>query len=291
MPHHAPPDRGATAGRRGVGGAAVWRWMTRPRTIRVSPLAGLADWEVTVRLANALGYPMRYQHPSEIMAEIAALTPTFHGVSYEKLDRLGSIQWPCNEAAPNGTLTMHIDHFVRGKGKFFVTEYVPTSERSTSRYPLLLTTGRILSQYNVGAQTRRTHNVMWHNEDRLEIHPHDAETRGIEHDDWVGIASRAGDEHDLEPANIDRQAIDQIDLRIQPIVVAADQLTLLPEEVYRGRELRLVERVRVLDAQLGLRGHALHARHQVRPHLPQQRPDGVDHAGVLVAGNFLHSLR
>jgi formate dehydrogenase major subunit len=157
------------------------------------PRAGLADWEVTVRLANALGYPMRYQHPSEIMAEIAMLTPTFHGVSYEKLDRLGSIQWPCNESAPNGTLTMHVNEFVRGKGKFFVTEYVPTSERSTIRYPLILTTGRILSQYNVGAQTRRTQNVMWHDEDRLEIHPHDAETRGIENDDWVGVASRAGE--------------------------------------------------------------------------------------------------
>lgn len=168
------------------------RRISRVRKV-MPPRAGLADWEVTVRLSNALGYPMNYRHPSEIMAEIAMLTPTFHGVSYEKLDRLGSIQWPCNESAPNGTLTMHVDEFVRGKGKFFVTEYVPTSERSTSRYPLILTTGRILSQYNVGAQTRRTHNVVWHDEDRLEIHPHDAETRGIENDDWVGIASRAGE--------------------------------------------------------------------------------------------------
>src|SRR5688572_13291350 len=168
------------------------RRISRVRKV-MPPRAGLADWEVTVRLAKALGYPMEYRHPSEIMAEIAMLTPTFHGVSYEKLDRLGSIQWPCNESAPNGTLTMHVDEFVRGKGKFFVTEYVPTSERSTIRYPLILTTGRILSQYNVGAQTRRTHNVMWHDEDRLEIHPHDAETRGIENDDWVGIASRAGE--------------------------------------------------------------------------------------------------
>jgi formate dehydrogenase major subunit len=168
------------------------RRISRVRKV-MAPRAGLADWEATVALSNALGYPMNYRHPSEIMAEIAMLTPTFHGVSYEKLDRLGSIQWPCNESAPNGTLTMHVDQFVRGKGKFFVTEYVPTSERSTSRYPLILTTGRILSQYNVGAQTRRTHNVMWHDEDRLEIHPHDAETRGIEQDDWVGIASRAGE--------------------------------------------------------------------------------------------------
>jgi formate dehydrogenase major subunit len=143
-------------------------------------------------LSNALGYPMNYTHPSEIMDEIARLTPTFTGVTYEKLDRMGSIQWPCNDAAPDGTPTMHVHQFVRGKGKFFSTEYVPTSERSTSRFPLILTTGRILSQYNVGAQTRRTDNVKWHDEDRLEIHPHDAEERGIKHGDWVGISSRAG---------------------------------------------------------------------------------------------------
>ncbi|HTW38984.1 MAG TPA: formate dehydrogenase subunit alpha [Steroidobacteraceae bacterium] len=159
----------------------------------MEPLCRYADWEATMLLANALGYPMHYAHPSEIMAEIAAVTPTFTGVTYEKLDRLGSIQWPCNDAAPEGTPTMHIDHFVRGKGKFFVTEYVPTSERSTARYPLILTTGRILTQYNVGAQTRRTQNVVWHHEDVLEIHPHDAEERGVRDGDWVGIMSRTGD--------------------------------------------------------------------------------------------------
>jgi formate dehydrogenase major subunit len=168
------------------------RRISRVRRV-MPPRAGLADWEITVRLARALGYPMQYRHPSEIMAEIAALTPTFTGVSYERLDQLGSIQWPCNAAAPSGTATMHVDHFVRGKGRFFVTEYVATSERSTSRFPLLLTTGRVLSQYNVGAQTRRTRNVVWHDEDRLEIHPDDAETRGIVMDDWVGITSRVGE--------------------------------------------------------------------------------------------------
>ncbi|HTX24339.1 MAG TPA: formate dehydrogenase subunit alpha [Steroidobacteraceae bacterium] len=159
----------------------------------MEPLCGYADWEATMALSNALGYPMHYAHPSQIMAEIAAVTPTFRGVTYEKLDRLGSLQWPCNDAAPEGTPTMHIDHFVRGKGKFFVTEYVPTSERSTARYPLILTTGRILTQYNVGAQTRRTQNVVWHHEDVLEMHPHDAEERGVRDGDWVGIMSRTGD--------------------------------------------------------------------------------------------------
>jgi formate dehydrogenase major subunit len=157
------------------------------------PLAGYEDWQVTQMLSNALGYPMNYSHASEILDEIASLVPTFTGVSFKKLDELGSVQWPCNEKAPNGTPTMHVDTFVRGKGRFMLTEYVATHERSSSRYPLILTTGRILSQYNVGAQTRRTHNSMWHSEDRLEIHPHDAENRGIKDGDWVGIKSRAGE--------------------------------------------------------------------------------------------------
>ena len=168
------------------------RRISRVRKV-IEPLAGLADWQVTQRLSTALGYAMNYSHPSEIMAEIAALTPTFTGVSYEKLERLGSIQWPCNDQAPGGTPTMHVGGFVRGKGRFYVTAYVPTNERTSSRYPLLLTTGRVLTQYNVGAQTRRTANLAWHNEDRLELHPHDAEARGIIHGDWVGVTSRAGD--------------------------------------------------------------------------------------------------
>ena len=168
------------------------RRISRVRKV-MPPKAGLADWEVTVKLANALGYPMHYSHPEQVMDEIAALTPTFKGVSYAKIDELGSIQWPCNDEAPEGTPTMHIDEFVRGKGKFIITQYVPSDEKVTRMFPLLLTTGRILSQYNVGAQTRRTENNQWHSEDRLEIHPHDAEERGIKPDDWVGIQSRAGE--------------------------------------------------------------------------------------------------
>ena len=168
------------------------RRISRVRKV-MPPLAGLADWEVTVALANALGYPMHYDHPSQIMDEIARLTPTFKGVTFDKIDRLGSIQWPCNDKTPEGTPVMHVEEFVRGKGRFVITEYVPTDERTTQQYPLILTTGRILSQYNVGAQTRRTANQVWHNEDRLEIHPHDAEQRGIQEGDWVGVRSRAGE--------------------------------------------------------------------------------------------------
>ena len=168
------------------------RRISRVRQV-MTPLAGLADWEVTMKLSNALGYPMHYTHPEQIMQEVAELTPTFRGVSYEKIERLGSVQWPCNENTEEaGTSVMHKGQFVRGKGKFFNTQYVPTDEKVTRRFPLLLTTGRILSQYNVGAQTRRTANNQWHDEDRLEIHPHDAQERGIKTGDWVGISSRAG---------------------------------------------------------------------------------------------------
>ena len=169
------------------------RRISRVRKV-MPPLAGYADWEVTQMLSNALGYPMNYKHPSEIMDEIAALTPSFAGVTYEKIERLGSVQWPCNDnTAEAGTSIMHVGNFVRGKGRFIITKYVASDEKITRKFPLLLTTGRILSQYNVGAQTRRTPNNMWHSEDVLEIHPVDAEDRGIKSDDWVGIQSRAGE--------------------------------------------------------------------------------------------------
>ncbi|MFT8244193.1 formate dehydrogenase subunit alpha [Roseomonas sp. BN140053] len=168
------------------------RRISRVRRV-MSPLGGLADWEATVALSNALGFPMHYRHPSEIMDEIAALTPSFAGVSYAKLEELGSIQWPCNDAAPHGTPTMHVERFVRGKGQFMITEYLATEERTGVHFPLILTTGRILSQYNVGAQTRRTANSVWHAEDVLEIHPFDAEHRGIRDGELVALESRSGE--------------------------------------------------------------------------------------------------
>ncbi|MBK7815697.1 MAG: formate dehydrogenase subunit alpha [Rhodocyclaceae bacterium] len=170
------------------------RRISRVRRV-MPPLAGMADWQVTMALSEALGYPMNYGHPSEIMDEIARLTPTFAGVGYDKLECLGSLQWPCNDAAPEGTPTMHIGGFPSrpdGKGRFMITQYVPSDEQATRKYPLLLTTGRVLAQYNVGAQTRRTANLRFHAEDRLEIHPHDAGERGIADGDWVGLESRAG---------------------------------------------------------------------------------------------------
>ena len=167
------------------------------RINRVRPVmktqTGMAEWEVTQALANAMGYAMSYSTSAEIMDEIAQLTPSFTNVSFDFLDEHGSVQWPCNTSAPEGTPIMHVDGFVRGKGLFILTDYQPTSETANRKFPLLLTTGRILSQYNVGAQTRRTENVRWLEEDILEIHPADAEVRGIKNHDWVSIRSRIGE--------------------------------------------------------------------------------------------------
>ncbi|MBZ4021183.1 formate dehydrogenase subunit alpha [Rhodobacter sp. TJ_12] len=168
------------------------RRINRVRRV-MRPKNGYADWEVTQLLANALGAGWTYSHPREIMDEIAATTPGFANVTYDLLEARGSVQWPCNDAAPEGSPVMHVEGFVRGKGRFIRTAYLATDEKTGPRFPLLLTTGRILSQYNVGAQTRRTENVAWHGEDRLEIHPSDAETRGIVDGDWVRLASRAGE--------------------------------------------------------------------------------------------------
>jgi formate dehydrogenase major subunit len=167
------------------------RRINRVRPV-MAPKTGKHEWQIVCEIAQAMGYPMRYDDASQIMDEVAITTPTFAGVSFRKLDEVGSVQWPCNDRAPEGTPIMHVDGFVRGKGRFVETVYVPTEERSTRRFPLILTTGRILSQYNVGAQTRRTANVAWHPEDVLEIHPHDAEVRGISDGDEVTLASRVG---------------------------------------------------------------------------------------------------
>ena len=167
------------------------RRINRVRPV-MAPKQGMHEWEIACRIASAMGYEMSYTHPREIMDEIASTTPTFANVSFAKLDEKGSVQWPCNDKAPEGTPIMHMNGFVRGKGRFMITEFVPTPERANRSFPLILTTGRILSQYNVGAQTRRTQNSTWHQEDVLEIHPSDAEVRGIQDGTMVSLASRMG---------------------------------------------------------------------------------------------------
>jgi len=168
------------------------RRINRVRQV-MQPKSGKAEWQVVQELAAAMGYPMNYSSAAAIMDEVASLTPDFAGVSFAKLDRLGSVQWPCNDAAPEGTPIMHEHRFVRGKGRFMLTDFQPTEERTSRKFPLLLTTGRVLAQYNVGTQTRRTANVEWLDEDRLELHPADAEARGVRAGDMVSVRSRMGE--------------------------------------------------------------------------------------------------
>ena len=167
------------------------------RINRVRPVMaarnGKQEWQIVCEIAQAMGYEMHYDNAAAIMDEIAQITPTFKGVSFAMLDQVGSVQWPCNDAAPTGTPIMHIDNFVRGQGQFMETPFVPTEERSNRKFPLLLTTGRILSQYNVGAQTRRTKNTTWHTQDLLEIHEADAAMRGIVDGQKIAITSRIGE--------------------------------------------------------------------------------------------------
>jgi formate dehydrogenase major subunit len=168
------------------------RRINRVRPV-MKPQQGKDEWRITQELAQAMGYDMDYPSAAAIMDEVAELTPTFNNVSFAFLDEVGSVQWPCNDDAPMGTPVMHVGAFVRGKGLFVETDYVPTEERTNARFPLLLTTGRILSQYNVGAQTRRTANNVWYAEDLLEVHPADAEERGIGDGMLVALASRKGE--------------------------------------------------------------------------------------------------
>lgn len=255
------------------------RRISRVRQV-MAPAAGKADWEITCALSNAMGYPMEYRHPAEIMDEIARLTPTFQGVSFDRIEELGgSIQWPCNEEAPEGTPIMHVDRFVRGEGRFMITQYVPSDERSTRKYPLLLTTGRILSQYNVGAQTRRTPNTVWHHEDLLEIHPHDAEQRGIRDGDMVAVTSRTG-ETTLRATITDA---------VQPGVVyttfhfpesganvvtteSADWATDCPEYKVTAVQVRLVSHPSAWQAQWSQFGKLQHQLLQGKPTTPAHAP-------------------
>lgn len=237
------------------------RRINRVRPV-MAPKTGKHEWQVACEIAQAMGYPMHYNHPRESMDEIAALTPTFAGVSFDTLDRLGSVQWPCNDKAPEGTPIMHVDGFVRGKGHFVPTTFVPTDERSTRKFPLILTTGRILSQYNVGAQTRRTANVAWHPEDVLEIHPHDAEVRGINDGDEVSLSSRVG-ETTLRAVISDRQPIGVVYTTFHHPITGANVVTTENSDWATN-----CPEYKVTAVQVGLRTPAAPAMQASRSEIP-----------------------
>ncbi len=151
------------------------------------------DWWILSQLSGRLGYPMRYAHPSEVMDEIATVTPIYRGVSYARLEGDG-LRWPVPAADHPGTPILHVERFSRGLGRFHVVEHRPPAEEPDAEYPLLLTTGRVLYHWHTGTMTRRSPTLTDQgNEPFVEISEADAERLGVHHDQMVRVASRRGE--------------------------------------------------------------------------------------------------
>ena len=168
------------------------RRVQRVRRALDPPGQARPDWQILGDIARRLGYPMQYRHPAAIMAEIAAVTPIYGGVSYDRLQPHG-LQWPCPDADHPGTPYLHQDTFKRGRGLFHVTPFRAAAELPDAEYPYLLTTGRVLYQYHTGSLSRRTQGL-----ERIappgtfEIHPRDAEREGLAGGDPVRLYTRRG---------------------------------------------------------------------------------------------------
>ncbi len=152
-----------------------------------------ADWQVVCEVATRMGYPLRYGHPSEIMAEIARLAPSLAGVAYDRLEGPDGLQWPVPARDHPGTALMHETRFPRGKARFVAVEYLPPGESPSDAYPFVLITGRILQHYNCGAQTRRTDILQVVDADVLEMHPADAARLGLADGEAVRLVSARGE--------------------------------------------------------------------------------------------------
>lgn len=165
------------------------RRVQRVRKVVDPPAGILPDWRVFCEVATRMGYPMRYDHPSQVMEEIARLTPTMRGITYERLDRGPGLQWPVPDRGHPGTSIMHQERFPRGKAQFIGVDYLPPGEEPTEDYPFILITGRILEHYCSGAQTRRTRVMELVDQDALEIHPDDACRLGLGSGERVRVVS------------------------------------------------------------------------------------------------------
>jgi formate dehydrogenase alpha subunit len=160
----------------------------------IEPLAGMAEWEVICRLSALMGYPMDYNHPSDIMNEIAGLVPIYGGISYERIEEQG-IQWPCPTKDHPGTTTLYTDLFARpgGLAKFMALDHKGPGEKTDEEYPLVLITGRIREHYNNGSMTGRVPGIMeLVPEELLEISAFDAQALNIRNGDRVIVSSRRG---------------------------------------------------------------------------------------------------
>ncbi len=151
------------------------------------------DTDIIIDLMNAMGYPQPRLTASEIMDEIASVTPSFAGISFERLDNGETLQWPCKDKTSSGTPIMHVGHPVRGKALFYPAEFKPSNELPDEEYPFILTTGRILYQYNAAAMTSRSEGLkMIAGEGFIEINYKDAQALGISNGERINVISRRG---------------------------------------------------------------------------------------------------
>ena len=152
-----------------------------------------ADWLILCELARKLGLVWRYTTPEDIFREIVLLTPSYAGISYQRLEEEGGLQWPCPDAEHPGTSYLQEGEFVRGKGLFTPVEYEPPAEEPDEEYPLLLTTGRCLYHYHTGTMTRRTKGIApFRPEELAQISQEDAVKMGIKDGDLIKVSSRRG---------------------------------------------------------------------------------------------------
>jgi predicted molibdopterin-dependent oxidoreductase YjgC len=169
------------------------RRVQRVRKALAPPGQARLDWRITCELARRMGYEMSYADASAIQEEIASLTPSYGGITYDRLEG-GSLQWPCPHAGHPGTPYLHAGTFARGRGKFHAVAFVPASELPDDRFPLVLSTGRILQHFHTGTMSRRSEVLDslvpggW-----VEIHPDDARRLGVAEGQTVRVASRRGE--------------------------------------------------------------------------------------------------
>lgn len=157
----------------------------------IKPKVELQEWDIISKIATAMGYEMQYNNSEEVFNEMKGLWDGISGASYEKIDQLGGVQWPCNKENPNGSPILHQDKIIRkGGGALKICDYQETTSNSDIEFPFTLITGRTLVHYNVGTQTRRTKNSEWHDKDELLVHPSDAKTLSLKSGDLVKLTSR-----------------------------------------------------------------------------------------------------
>jgi predicted molibdopterin-dependent oxidoreductase YjgC len=168
------------------------RRVQRVRKAVNAPGLALPDWKALEMLANKMGASWNYADANAIMEEIRGVTPSYKGISYQRLEK-ASLQWPCPNDEHPGTKILHSAAFTRGKGLFTVNHYLPPAEVTDDKYPFILTTGRILQQYHTATMTRRSKGLVSRTPEAfVEINPADAKALGISAGDKVNISSRRG---------------------------------------------------------------------------------------------------